>query len=107
MLYVNAHEETNYDSNSGYVNYPYKVGEFIIPESIPPFTPVLVPLTLLPEYENCKFKHEWAWVAHDGQGNVQGDTTDPATDTEVAKWFADPDEYNPSGYCDGSIDVSF
>ena len=64
---------------------------------------MLVPLTLLPEYLNSKFKYEWAWVAHDGLGNVQGNTTDPATDTEVAGWFADPDEYNR----DGSIDVSF
>ena len=36
MLYVNAHEETNYDPGSGYVNFPYKVGEFIIPGGTPP-----------------------------------------------------------------------
>ena len=99
-MFVNAHEETNYDESSGYVNYPYKVGEFVIPEGTPPFTPVRVPLTLLPEYLGLEPKYEWAWVAHDGQGNVQGDTSNPATDTEVAKWFADPAEYKSE-----SIDV--
>ena len=105
MLYINAYEETDYDPESGYVNFPYSVGKFIIPEGTPPFTPVLVKLTPLPEYRNEAFAHMCAWVAHDGVGGVQGDTTDPATDEEVARWFADPTEYHSPDDCDGSINV--
>lgn len=105
MLYVNAYEETNYSPESGYVNFPYSVGKFIVPEGTPAFTPVLVDLTPLPEYINSKFEKTQAWVAHDGAGGVQGDTTDPTADVEVAKWFSDPAEYHSPQDCDGSINV--
>ena len=71
-MYVVAVQETNLPES--YINSNSEVGRFDVPSQLPPYQWVKVPFVKTSTRLERKLEYAWAWVIHNGKGEVYGES---------------------------------